>query len=79
MTHLKKLQQTNTKPTMALLAHRQIIIGGAPINKNRRRRPQIVGGGGSNYNAYTKQIKMNNDSRWSDDRNSSLEFCGLKV
>jgi len=29
---------------MASAVRRQIIGGGAPINKSRRRRPQIVGG-----------------------------------
>src|SRR6218665_1723804 len=36
----------NYAATMVSVARRQIIGGGAPINKNRRRRrPQIVGGG----------------------------------
>src|SRR6218665_650475 len=33
--------------TMVSAARRQIIGGGAPINKSRRRGPQIVGGGGA--------------------------------
>jgi len=37
---------------MASAAHRQIIGGGAPINKSRRRRPQIVGGGAAGSRIY---------------------------
>jgi len=42
---------------MASAARRQIIGGGAPINKSRRWRPQIVGGGavpahGSTHNHH---------------------------
>src|SRR6218665_2700772 len=39
--------KNNYAATMALAARRQIIGGGAPINKSWRRRPQIVGGGGA--------------------------------
>jgi len=41
---IRKLQQNNYTATMASAARRQIIGGGAPINKSRRRlRPQIGG------------------------------------
>jgi len=43
----RKLQQNKHTATMASAALRQIIGGGAPINKSwLRRRPQIVVGGG---------------------------------
>ena len=40
----QKLQQNKCTVTMASAARRQIISGGAPVNKSRRRCPQIVGG-----------------------------------
>ena len=44
----RKLQQNKYTATMVSAASRQVIgAGGAPINKSRRRRPQIVGGGGA--------------------------------
>src|SRR6218665_3707910 len=43
-----KIPKKNYPATMVSAARRQIIGGGAPINKSRwRRRPQIVGGGGA--------------------------------
>jgi len=41
----RKLQQNKYTATMTSTARRQIIGGGVPINKSRRRQsPQIVGG-----------------------------------
>ena len=46
---------------MVLATRRQIIGGGAPINKSRRRSPQIVGGAarpahGSNFGVPSVEI-----------------------
>jgi len=43
---------------MASAVRRQIIGGGAPINKSRRRRPQIVGGGDAEQPAHGSSICM---------------------
>src|SRR6218665_1523311 len=48
----RKLRQNNYAATMASAARRQIISGGAPINKSRRRHPQIVGGGAAGAQLY---------------------------
>jgi len=50
ISHRKsKLQQNKYTVKMASAARRQIIGGGASINKSRRRRPQIVDGGAQLY------------------------------
>ena len=41
---------------MVSAARRQIIGGCAPINKSRRRRPQIVGGGAAGAQLYSKEV-----------------------
>jgi len=49
---------------MASAARRQIIGGGTPINKSRRRRPQIVGGaarrGWAGARLYLTQRRLKN-------------------
>src|SRR6218665_3937194 len=71
-----KIPKNNYAATMVSAARRQIIGDGAPINKSRRRHPQIVGGGARLYSRACLRLVAGLQWCYRNGLNEGLLFRG---